>query len=128
MVFNRLSGLQKDLLGDGGKRCSVECKTMKIGALILLLDSTSLLHHSLEEDYEALSVEQLLKQVKAAVCPTWCSLTPNYHYGQSTHKRHVCPGSGNAFDVEIKSIADEVNKVSQGLSITDYVQSATESK
>jgi hypothetical protein len=91
---------------------------MNLGALMILLDSTSLLHHSLEEDYKALSVEQLLKQVKAAVCPTW----------YFRNRLHECSPLGNAFNLEIKSIANEMGKVSRGLSITDYVQSATESK
>lgn len=44
---------------------------MQLGVLTRLLSSTSLLNHSLEKDYQALSVAELLQQVKAAVCPTW---------------------------------------------------------
>lgn len=65
-VFNRLIGLQGDLL-DGRKGCGVECRTMQLGALTRLLSRTSLLNHSLEKDYQALSVAGLLQEVVAAV-------------------------------------------------------------
>jgi hypothetical protein len=131
-VFNTLSGLQKDLLG-GRKGCGVECRTMQLGTLTQLLNSTSLLNHSLEKDYQALSVGQLLKEVEAAVCPTWCEMSKKqgshgYYNQQLTHKPHECPALGNTFDFVIKSIANEVNKASRGLSITNYAKSATESK
>jgi hypothetical protein len=116
MVFNRLSELQKDLLVDNGECYSVGCRTMELGALTRLLNSTSLLHHSLEKDYQALSVRQLLEKVKAAVCPT------------STYGQYRCSSPGNAFGGKVRSIANEVDKASQGLSITDYTQSASESK
>jgi hypothetical protein len=131
-IFNGLSGLQKDLL-DGRKGCGVECRTMQLGALTRLLNSTSLLHHSLEKDYQALSVGQLLKEVKAAACPTWYDSVKNrhdyyaYYKQQRTHKPHECPPPWNPFDVAIKSIANEVDEALKGLSITNYVRSATES-
>lgn len=132
-IFNRLSGLQKDLL-DGRKGCGVECRTMQLGALTRLLNSTSLLNHSLEKDYQALSVGQLLKEVKAAVCPTWYGMFKKkhepygYHNQQLTHTPHECPAPGNTFHVAIESIANEVGKASGGLSITNYAKSATEVK
>jgi hypothetical protein len=116
MVFSRLSEFQKDLLGDNDKDCSLECRTMQLGALTRLLNSTSLLHHSLEKGYQALSVRQLLEKVKAAVCPT------------STYGQYRCSSPGNAFGGKVRSIANEVDKASRGLSITDYPQSASESK
>jgi hypothetical protein len=121
MVFSRLSEFQKDLLGDNDKDCSLECRTMQLGALTRLLNSTSLLHHSLEKDYQALSVRQLLEKVRAAVCPVW--------YSGPRHSEHRClTPPGNAFDNKVKSIANEVDEASRGLSITDYTQSASESK
>jgi hypothetical protein len=95
---------------------------MQLGALIRLLNSTSLLNHSLEKDYQALTVEQLLKEVKVAACPTWYA-----HHGHPRTSRHSCPHPGNTFDLAIKSIANEVDEPLQGLRITDYVQSASES-
>jgi hypothetical protein len=119
MVFNRLNGLQKDLL-DSRKGCDIECRTMQLGALTRLLNSTPLLNHSLEKDYRILSVGQLLGEVEAATCPAVYCLHHGWPHSGTVYKRHACPSPGNAFDVEIKSIADEVNKASQGLSITDY--------
>jgi hypothetical protein len=118
---------------DGRKGCGVECRTMQLGAITRLLNSTSLLNHSLGMDYQALSVGQLLKEVDAAVCPTWYGMFEQKHepYGyykqQLTHKPHECPAPGNTFHVAIKSITNEVDKASRGLSITNYAKSATKS-
>ncbi|KXX74011.1 hypothetical protein MMYC01_209890 [Madurella mycetomatis] len=131
MVFTRLSTLQEDLL-DSRKGCGVECRTMQLGAITRLLNSTSLSRYSWL-DYQALSVSQLLEEVEAAVCPTWYEkpqTTPDtcgYYSQRVTHKPHECPAPGNAFDVAIKSIPNGVSSLSRGLSITDYAKSATES-
>ena len=105
---------------------------MQLGALTRLLNSTSLLSYSGEEEYQALSVRELLNEVGAAVCPTYA--TPEKkpgdygYYHHQPYKLHGCPVPGNAFDVEVKSIANQWGSFSQGLSITKYAKSATESK
>jgi hypothetical protein len=105
---------------------------MQLGALTLLLNSTSLLSYSVEEKYQALSVRQLLDQVGAAVCPTYGTQEKkpsDYgYYHHQPYEPHECPAPGNAFDVEVKSIANQWGSFSQGLSITTYAKSATESK
>lgn len=101
---------------------------MQLGALIRLLNSTSLLNHSMEKVYQALSVEQLLKAIEVAVCPTWYDKKPVYYRDNNQFKSHECPTPGNTFDVAIKSIANDVKEASRGLSITNYAKSATESK
>jgi hypothetical protein len=135
-IFNGLSGLQRDLL-DGRKGCAIECRTMQLGALTRLLNNTWLLNHSVEKDYQMLSVRQLLQQVEAAVCPTWYEMFVqkqevygyyNQHNNKPTHNPHECPTPGNSFHVTIKSIAKEVNGALRGLRIADYAKSATESK
>jgi len=147
-IFNGLSGLQEDLLY-GRKGCGVECRTMQLGALTKLLSRTSLLNHSLEKDYQALSVAQLLQEVRAAVCPTWYGMFvqeekkpdlrgstgySTYHapgfspsvFGQPPvkqqlpHKPHECPAPGNAFHVAIQLIAQEVSRVWFGLCVKGY--------
>ncbi|KAK3986523.1 hypothetical protein QBC44DRAFT_333090 [Cladorrhinum sp. PSN332] len=134
MVFGGLSALQQDLLR-GSKGCGVECRTMQLGALTRLLNSTSLLNYSPKNDYQALSVGQLLEEVKAAVCPTWYEMPEkkpdlygNYNIRVPPTKPHECPPPGNAFGIQIKSIANSVNGFLRGLSITQYAKSATESK
>ena len=140
-VFNGLSGLQRDLL-NGSKGCGIECRTMQLGALTRLLSSTSLLHYSPSQEYEALSVSQLLKEVEAAVCPTWYSMfvqkeTKPDHYSsnfggfgasasqppiqqQLPHKPHECVPPGNAFRATMQSITQEVYWGWFGLSIKSY--------
>jgi hypothetical protein len=132
LVFARLVALQQNLL-NSSKGCGVECRTMQLGALTRLLNSTSLLHYSCKKEYQALSVMQLLNEVGAAVCPTWYGTpetnpdTYGYYNQRVSHKPHECPAPGNRFDVVVKSIAN-VYDLSRGLSITDYAKSATESK
>ncbi|KAK5651016.1 hypothetical protein OQA88_2097 [Cercophora sp. LCS_1] len=139
-IFNGLSGLQRDLL-DGRKGCGVECRTMQLGAITRLLSSASLLNYSLEKDYQALSVAELLQQVTAAVCPTIfvqeedkpdpCSSTSRKSFRRSNlsqqtielrlpHEPHKCPAPGNAFDVAIQLIAQEVRRFLFGLSVKSY--------
>jgi len=130
-VFARLSWLQQDLLGDR-KGCGIECRTMQLGTLTRLLNSTSLLNDSSWKDYRALSVAQLLAKLETAVCPTWYGMFDikkhQHYYGhQLTHNPHECPPPGSAFHVTIKSIVDEVNRALRGLKITDYAKSAIES-
>jgi len=137
IVFSELSVLQQDLL-DSRKGCGVECRTMQLGALTRLLNSTSLLKFSLGEDYQALSVGEILKEVEVAVCPTWYGKpevkidTFKPHNRQVISKPHECPTPGNAFNLAMKSIvnlpqvSDGVNDFSRGLSITGYVKSSTE--
>jgi len=131
MVFSRLLKLQKDLL-DSRTGCGVECRTMQLGALTRLLNNTSLLNYAFWQDYQALSGGQLLEAVETAVCPTWYGTperkpNPYDHYNQQvTHKPHECPAPGSAFGAAIKSIGIAVRSFSRGLSITDYVASATE--
>ncbi|GAB1319623.1 hypothetical protein MFIFM68171_09833 [Madurella fahalii] len=121
-VFDGLSGLREDLLL-GRKGCGVECRTMQVGAVTMLLNRTDLLNHSSEKDYQALSVGELLNEVEAAVCPIWYG----YHRKkQLTHEPHGCPG--NAFDTATGSIAAELNSKWWGLNIRDYARSATWSK
>jgi hypothetical protein len=145
-IFNGLSGLQRDLL-DGRKGCGIECRTMQLGALTQLLNNTSLLNHTVEKDYQTLSVGKLLEKVEAAVCPTWYEMQRQEPYSSNywnldqptnkpnkkpnnkpTHKPHECPAPGNSFHVAIKSIAKEVDGALPGLRIGDYAKSATESK
>ena len=122
----------------GRKGCGIECRTMQLGALTRLLNSTSLLYHSVEKDYQALSVGELLKQLETAVCPTWYGMFVQkqepynsfnqYNNKKLTHNPHECPAPGNSFYVAISSIIAEVNGALRGLSITNYAKSATESK
>lgn len=130
-VFSKLNGLQIELLSDR-KGCGVECRTMQLGAITRLLNSTSLSNYSFR-DYQTLSIGQLLNEVESAVCPTWCEIEKKhqpfgYYNQQSTYKPHECPAPGNNFDAIVKSIAKEVNSLSHGLSITNYPKSATKSK
>ena len=117
---------------------------MQLGALTRLLNNTSLLNFSFVEDYQALSVDELLKEVKVAICPTWYGTpeakpdTYGYYNQRVTNKPHKCPAPGNAFDLAMKSIVngvenisqvfDGVNDFSRGLSITGYAKSSTESE
>jgi len=130
-VFDGLSELQRDLLGDR-QGCGIECRTMQLGTLTRLLNSTFLLNHSRWKDYRMLSVAQLLEKLEAAVCPTWYGMFDTkkhqpYYNQQLTHEPHKCLLLGNAFNVTIESIVNEVNQASQGLKITDYAKSAIES-
>ena len=118
-VFNGLSMLQKDLLV-GIKGCGYVCRTVQLGAITRLLNSTMLLNHSSEKDNHALSVGKLLIEVGAAACPSWCG---PYH-----HSPHECPTPGNAFRLTMKSIANEVDKASVGLTISEFAKGVTWSK
>ncbi|KAK4161741.1 hypothetical protein QBC43DRAFT_346431 [Cladorrhinum sp. PSN259] len=124
-IFEGLIRLQSDLLDDR-KGCGIECRTMQLGALTRLLSNTSLLNYFLEkpEDYQALSVSQLLQELGVAVCPTWYSrsskVTINDFKHKVTYHRHECCAPGNAFCVAIQSITQEVNQCLLGLSIKSY--------
>jgi hypothetical protein len=102
---------------------------MQLGALTRLLSSTLLLNHSLDKDYQALSVAKLLQEVMAAECPTWYGMfvqeEKNDHYRytvkqQLPHKPHECPAPGNAFNIAVSSIAQGVGQVWLGLCLKSY--------
>ena len=118
-VFAELSQLQRKLLDDK-VGCSIPCRAMQLGALAKLLDGTSLLNHSPEKEYQALSVKQLENRVQVAVCPTWSE--GDIHYKRTA--LHQCLAPGNAFSLATRAAASK-SMTWKGLDMTKYGKSAT---